>query len=83
MFVESVPDSTKDTLLKVVQKNILTGTTVVCDMWKTYDFLDKESYLHLSLSHKVHFVDPHTDADTNLIERKWRDIRSMVQEMRP
>ena len=46
----------KDTLLPIIKKFILPGSTIVSDSWAAYKCLDEEGYRHWSVNHSVNFV---------------------------
>ena len=53
-------------------------TTIISDCWRAYQCLENEGFKHLTVNHTYNFVDPETGAHTNIIERKWRDLKSLV-----
>lgn len=69
-----VPVETRDrsTLLPIIEKWILPGTTIHSDFWRAYDCLDDEGYNHLKVNHSLEYVDKETGACTNHIEASWR-----------
>ena len=77
-FMVPVADRTSATLLEIIHNYIEPGTTIISDCWKAYDCLSKEGYQHLKVNHSLNFVDPHTGAHTNRIERHWRDTKNLV-----
>lgn len=66
---------TKKTLLPLIKQFIKPGTTVISDCWKSYDFLDKNGFDHLSVNHSITFKDPETGAHTNTIEGTWFHVK--------
>ncbi|KAJ8927607.1 hypothetical protein NQ314_019915 [Rhamnusium bicolor] len=77
-FFVPVENRTKDTLLEIIQKWILPGTTIMSDCWKSYDCLADEGFQHEAVNHSKNFVDPDTGAHTQNIERRWRDVRAGI-----
>ena len=79
-FIESVPDRKGETLLDCITKNIRIGTNIISDKWSGYNGLDREplpqQYTHESVNHKENFVDPETGANTQKMERFWRDFKT-------
>jgi len=79
IFIESVPDRKATTLIPLIEKHIKTGTTIHSDKWTSYNLLDQEPYSqkydHKSVNHKENFIDPISGANTQLIERSWRDFK--------
>ena len=70
-FLVPVERRDKDTLLLIIRAHILPGTRVMSDMWKAYDCLQDEGYVHLTENHSLNFVDPDTGAHTQGIENRW------------
>ncbi|XP_076620040.1 uncharacterized protein LOC143341192 [Colletes latitarsis] len=54
------------------------GTTIISDCWKAYDCLNHKGYKHLTVNHKMNFVDPNSGAHTQNIERTWRETRANI-----
>lgn len=71
-FLVAVENRTRETLVPIIKKYILPGTTIMSDCWKPYDVLGQEGYTHLRVNHSVEFVDASTGACTNKIESTWR-----------
>lgn len=74
-FFEVVPDRTKETLLNLIKQNILPGTTIISDCWKSYECLSENDFKHLQVNHTKTFKDPATGAHTNKIEGMWSVIK--------
>lgn len=75
-FIIPVQNRSKETLLPIIKDHILPGTTIISDCWKAYECLETEGFKHLAVNHSINFVDPVTGANTQQIERLWRDVRS-------
>ena len=78
IFVVPVESRSQDCLLKVIKENILPGSRIVSDYWKSYDCLESEGFIHLKVNHSINFVDPGTGAHTQNIERAWREVRAKI-----
>ena len=74
-------DRSAATLLPIIKKYILPGTTIVSDGWKAYHTLKEEGFTHWVVNHSEHFVDP-SDArlHTQYIERLWRDLKEWTKQ---
>jgi transposase-like protein len=70
-----VKDRTADTLMAIIRDWIEPGTTVISDCWGAYPDLESQGYTHRTVNHSIHFVDPHTGAQTNTIESTWRHVK--------
>ncbi|GFU89687.1 putative transposase-like protein [Trichonephila clavipes] len=81
-FFHVVQDRSKDTLLASIKSNIKEGTTIISDCWKSYDCLEDEGFLHLSVNHKMYFKDPETGTHTNSIEGSWSAIKKSLHGIR-
>ena len=81
-FFEVVPDRSADTLLEIIKRRILDGTTIISDCWKSYDCLKNEGYEHIAVNHSLHFKDPETGAHTNKIEGSWSWIKRELRGKR-
>lgn len=78
-FVEAIPKRTVTELLKIIERRIVPGTTIVTDMWRSYKCLKKRGFNHLSVNHSQNFVNPENPtAHTQTVERMWRDLRSSI-----
>ena len=74
-FLVLVPDRTTDTLMTIIRDWIEPGTTVISDSWAAYRNLGAQGYTHRAVNQSIQFVDPHTGAHTNIIERTWRSVK--------
>ncbi|XP_073814310.1 uncharacterized protein [Musca autumnalis] len=74
-FIVPVEDRSKETLLPLIKRYIRPGTLIVSDCWKAYRTLNKEGYIHRTVNHSLHFVDPKTGWHTNGIEGLWRHLK--------
>ena len=67
MFLVTVPSCDKETLIPIIKDRIKPGITILSDCWKSYDCLEKEDFLHLTVNHSLSFVDPGTGCHTQNI----------------
>ena len=72
IFMVPVEKRDRATLLPIIQKCILPGTTIHSYCWKAYDCLSDVGFQHLQVNHSLEFVDSKTGACTNHIEASWR-----------
>lgn len=80
MFMVSVPNRTKETLLMILEKYIEKETTIYSDCWSAYQTEDFEKYgwKHEKVNHSKHFKDPETGVHTNTIESNWRSTKASL-----
>lgn len=74
-FMSVVSERTKDVLLSLIRKFILAGTTIISDCWRSYDCLENEGFVHLTVNHSIQFKHPDTGAHTNSIEGTWSAVK--------
>jgi transposase len=89
MFVVERRDA--DTLIPIIQQNVLPGTVIVLDEWRSYSKLKDLGYKHFKVNHSKNFVDPVSKQHTQLIECFWghakhsimRSKRGTTQDLLP
>ena len=83
IFMRVVDDRTAPTLIDAIQQCIAPGTKIISDQWKAYNELDNSysnTYTHETVNHSKNFVDPITKANTQRIERLWRDLKDSCRK---
>ena len=73
----AVLDRKASTLLQIIQREVAAGSVIHTDEWPAYQ-LTQYGYRHFKVNHQKHFVDPHTDAHTQGIERRWRELKNKI-----
>lgn len=77
-FMYAVPDRSAATLMPIIMQSILPGTNIISDQWQAYNGIATAvgmGYTHETVNHSVNFVDPHTGANTQRIERTWKSAK--------
>ncbi|XP_023243634.1 uncharacterized protein LOC111641662 [Centruroides sculpturatus] len=74
-FMVAVDHRNASTLLPILQKFVLPGTTAVSDLWAKYNISGNKEYQHLTVNHSVNFVDPVTHATTNREKCIWQKAK--------
>jgi len=61
-----------------ITRHVQPGSIVMTDEWRGYNGMDtwtNPPYVHMTVNHSKHFVDPVTGANTQRIESCWRDFK--------
>ena len=75
-FLVCVDRRDAQTLIPIIQQYILPRTTIQSDEWAAYGALRNDpNYIHHTVNHSVHFVDPTTSTHTQNIENIWMHAR--------
>ena len=70
-FMEMVDQRDAATLEPIIRNNILPGTRIWSDQWGAYNNLNNLGFIHETVNHSRHYVDPVTGVHTNNIEARW------------
>jgi len=76
-FLVPVEKRDRATLIPIIQKFILPGTTIISDCWKPYDILKDLHYTHHKVNHSEEFVNSE-GFHTNKIEGHWRQAKKLL-----
>jgi transposase-like protein len=79
-FLLPVPDRTADTLMAIMHAWIEPGTTVVSDCWGSYRYLGSQGFMHCTINHSIHFIDPDTGDHTITIESMWHRVKVFLDQ---
>lgn len=81
-FLVKVAQRNTATLLPLIHKYILPGSTIISDEWAAYNAITRmppncpQIYAqHLTVTHAYNFVDPITGACTNHVETMWQKAK--------
>lgn len=79
IFMVRVGDRTTETLSEIISEYIEPGTKIISDCWKSYDYLDEQpnKFNHESVNHSTNFVNPNNGANTQRVERLWRELKAL------
>jgi len=58
----------RKTLLPIIEREVEIGITILSDQWRAYSSLKDHGFIHQTVNHTEHFVDPNTGAHTQTIE---------------
>ncbi|KAI6647569.1 Adenosylhomocysteinase B-like [Oopsacas minuta] len=70
-----VPDRSGVTLLHIIQRYVLPGTTIHSDEWTDYNVVPAAGYDHHTVNHSENFVDPIDGTHTQGIENAWGVVK--------
>ena len=76
LLLTTVPDRSMWTLIPLICRHCLPGSTIVSDEWAAYRSLDvMAEFQHITVNHSKEFKNTETGACTNKIEGVWSHIR--------
>uniref|UniRef100_A0A183G2Q9 DDE_Tnp_IS1595 domain-containing protein n=1 Tax=Heligmosomoides polygyrus TaxID=6339 RepID=A0A183G2Q9_HELPZ len=74
VFIEITPTRDSATLYGIITKQVLPGTVIYIDSWKSYSNLKNLGFTHYTVNHNENFVAPSTGVHTQLIENTWSHL---------
>ena len=78
-FFKVVERRDADTLIPIIQKYIIPGTTIFSDCWKAYSTLKDIGYIHSTVNHSIEFKAADGTC-TNTIESTWRAVKNSLPQ---
>ena len=78
-FIQLVDARDAQTLIPVIQANILPGTEIWSDQWVAYNGPAAGGYIHKIVSHSRNYVDPVSGCHTNDIESRWNACKAFFK----
>lgn len=78
IFIESIPNRTAETLLEVISRHVVPGTTINTDCWKGYLNLPSIGMIHGTVNHSICFRDHVSGVNTNTVEGTNNGIKQMI-----
>lgn len=78
VFAIVVKNRNADTLWSEIIKHIAPGTIIMSDSWGAYICIEmngKKDFIHMSVNHSQNFIDPITGANTQRVERLWKELK--------
>lgn len=83
IYLTVVPNRSSKTLIPIITSVIKPGSVIISDEWKAYSGLSKkEEFKHLTVNHKLNFVNPVNSANTQRIESIWSTLKYKVKAMK-
>ncbi|XP_068232212.1 uncharacterized protein [Palaemon carinicauda] len=68
----------RNTLLPIIIRECAQGSVIHSDEWPAYGTLNSHGFLHSTVNHQRHYVDPNTGTHTQSIERSWLDAKIKI-----
>lgn len=84
-FIVPVENRNAQTMMNVIQDNVLPGTIIITDEWRAYSraMEDLTQYTHHTINHSLYFVDPvNPNINTQRIENFWSGSKAFLREKR-
>ncbi|XP_023813436.1 uncharacterized protein LOC111947773 [Oryzias latipes] len=69
-------------LVPLIAHHVKPGSTIISDEWRAYRVLQALGYKHYTVNHSQTYVDAHTGAHTQHLERAWRTYKEKVWRLR-
>jgi transposase-like protein len=79
--MQFVPNRSAETLLPIIQRYCLPGTTIYSDGWLAYNSLRDLGYNHEIVIHEHEFVVPGTYIHTNNVESYWSRCKRKLKRI--
>ena len=79
--MQIVPSRDAATLLPVIIANVIPGTEIHTDEWRSYARLNRRGYVHHTVNHSIEFVNPANGAHTQSIECTWAHAKKKYKKM--
>lgn len=79
IFLVEVTDRSSKTLIDIIIKHVRPGTIIYTDMWKGYNKISENDYIHNCVNHSISFKDPETGIHTNTIEGLWNGLKIQIK----
>ncbi|XP_041485936.1 uncharacterized protein LOC121432146 [Lytechinus variegatus] len=78
LILYPVDDRSEQTLLSIIKRHVVTGSTIFTDGWSGYSRLNEEGYRHFSVIHKNQFKAVFEDEATG---REWKYVPTPSREL--
>lgn len=82
-FCKVLHDRSARSILPIIYRVVLPGTTIHTDEWSSYNQLSRSSdYTHLTVCHKYNFVNPITGTHTQNVESFNSKLKLRIKKMK-
>lgn len=80
-FLVPVERRDSETLIPLIVKYVEPGSIIHSDEWRAYSCLSSHGWIHQTVNHSRHFVDPVTGVHTQGIESFWNQIKRKLKHV--
>ena len=81
-YMEIVPSRDAATLLPIIARIVRPGSIIHSDQWRAYANIQRDlGFIHRTVNHSRHFVDPQTGVHTQAIESYWNRQKQRFKRM--
>ena len=79
IFMIPVHDRKANTLIPIIEKYILPGTSIYSYEWASYSSIPSTTFQHLTVNHSLSFVNPVTGVHTQTVESSWGQAKKRLR----
>ena len=82
IYIELIPNRLANTLILIINRVCFEITIIHSDRWTAYQgLLYSVLFTHQTNNHFINFVDPESDAHTQLIESNWNKMKLQIKTL--
>lgn len=82
LYLQVVGDRSANTLMPIISRVVRPKSTIYSDEWAGYKRLSQLGYVHKTVNHSKHFVDPESGVHTQNIESQWNVLKTRIKRMK-
>lgn len=82
-ILKLVKNRSSRTLIHHIRKHVRPSAAILTDEWRAYkDKLSRYGYRQFTVCHQQNFINPHTGAHTQHVERAWQTYKHHIWRLR-
>lgn len=78
-YMEVVAQRNAETLLPIIERVVVPGSTIQSDEWAAYNQIETRGYIHKTVNHSKNFVNPNDGTHTQNIESFWNTMKLKIK----
>ncbi len=78
VYTQMIPDASSDTLIPIIESEVVPDSIVYSDGWKGYNALDVKDFHHMRINHSTEFADG--DNHINGVEKFWNQAKRHMRK---